>query len=424
MTFRALDPDVKVNETPAPRLKLDLGQTLLEDRQPQAPQHVPDFDPATARYLDVSQPVRFPVGVVQGRGEGRSRGEGEPRLLLLLDARGLVPARQRRARDSRHGALITRRPLRIALAVWLAGAAPAAAQDPAAKEPAAASPRRSLVTAAREETRVADTPASVAILPRAALEVTASSFLDDALRQVVGFSLFRRTSSRTANPTTQGVSLRGLGASGASRALVLADGVPLNDPFGSWVYWARQPRLAVERLEVLRGGGADLYGSGALGGVVQLVSRDARAGRGLEAELSAGGVRDLRGSAHRACCARRVGGTARRPRATRRTATCPWRRRTGAPWTARPPRATSHSTPSSSGAFSATGARSCGARPTTRTARTARRSRRTTRRSPWEPSASTGDAPSAGVPRCASGPRRRSSTRASAPWRPIARART
>ncbi len=206
-----------------------------------------------------------------------------------------MPARQCRARDSRHGALITRRPLRTLLAVWLAGALPAAAQDKAAKEP----PRLAeeiLVTAAREETRVGDTPASVAILPRAALDATASSFLDDALRQVVGFSLFRRTSSRTANPTTQGVSLRGLGASGASRALVLADGVPLNDPFGSWVYWARQPRLGIERLEVLRGGAADLYGSGALGGVVQLVSREARAGPGVEAELSAGGSATFEGT--------------------------------------------------------------------------------------------------------------------------------
>jgi hypothetical protein len=63
VTFRALDPDVKVNETPAPRLKLDLTQTLLEDRQPPAPAQVPDFDPLTARYLDTSKPVRFRVAL-------------------------------------------------------------------------------------------------------------------------------------------------------------------------------------------------------------------------------------------------------------------------------------------------------------------------------------------------------------------------
>jgi outer membrane receptor protein involved in Fe transport len=120
--------------------------------------------------------------------------------------------------------------------------------------------------------------------------------VDDVLRQVVGFSLFRRSGSRTANPTAQGVSLRGLGASGASRALVLADGLPLNDPFGGWVYWARVPREAIERIEVLRGGASDLYGSGALGGVVQLVTRPASAGPVLLGEASAGSASTVDGS--------------------------------------------------------------------------------------------------------------------------------
>ncbi len=146
------------------------------------------------------------------------------------------------------------------------------------------------VTATRSDTRAADTPASVSVIPRPALAATAAPAVDDALRQVVGFSLFRRAGSRAANPTAQGVSLRGLGASGASRAVVLADGLPLNDPFGGWVYWARVPRLAIERLEVLRGGASDLYGSGALGGVVQIVTRPSGLGRGLEAEASAGGA--------------------------------------------------------------------------------------------------------------------------------------
>jgi outer membrane receptor protein involved in Fe transport len=145
------------------------------------------------------------------------------------------------------------------------------------------------VTATRSDTRIDNTPASVAVLPRAALAVTAAPTLDDALRQVVGFSLFRRIGSRTANPTIQGVSLRGLGASGASRALVLMDGLPINDPFGGWVYWGRVPKLEVERLEVLRGGSSDLYGSGALGGVAQILTRRPGPDRGLEGEASAGG---------------------------------------------------------------------------------------------------------------------------------------
>lgn len=206
-----------------------------------------------------------------------------------------MPARERRRADPGDGALIARRGLLAVLAVWLGGPAPVPADDAPAGPPARLA-EEVTVTAARGEARVADTPASVAILPNAALRATASPFLDDALRQVVGFTLFRRTSSRTANPTVQGVSLRGLGASGASRALVLADGIPLNDPFGGWVYWARLPRLEVERLEVLRGGGADLYGSGALGGVVQIVSRPAREGPALEAELAAGQASTFEGS--------------------------------------------------------------------------------------------------------------------------------
>jgi outer membrane receptor protein involved in Fe transport len=129
------------------------------------------------------------------------------------------------------------------------------------------------VTATRTETRVADTPASVVVLSREALQTSAAPALDDALRQVAGFTLFRRTGSRVANPTSQGVTLRGVGASGASRALVLDDGVPLNDPFGGWVYWGRVPRTAVERAEVLRGGASDLYGSSAMGGVIQFIRR-------------------------------------------------------------------------------------------------------------------------------------------------------
>src|SRR5688500_16842939 len=141
------------------------------------------------------------------------------------------------------------------------------------------------VTATRTETRVADTPASVVVLSREALEASAAPTLDDALRQVAGFTLFRRTGSRVANPTSQGVTLRGVGASGASRALVLDDGVPLNDPFGGWVYWGRVPRASVARAAVLRGGASDLYGSSAMGGVIQFIRSRADA---LTVDTSAG----------------------------------------------------------------------------------------------------------------------------------------
>ncbi|HEX4945457.1 MAG TPA: TonB-dependent receptor [Blastocatellia bacterium] len=97
--------------------------------------------------------------------------------------------------------------------------------------------------------------------------------VDDLLRQVPGFSNFRRSSSIVANPTAQGVSLRGAGASGASRTVVLADGIPLNDAFGGWVYWDRIPREAIQSIEVERGGASHLYGSDALSGIISLNTR-------------------------------------------------------------------------------------------------------------------------------------------------------
>lgn len=129
------------------------------------------------------------------------------------------------------------------------------------------------VTANRTETRLSDTAVSIVVLSNAELATTAAATIDDVLRQVPGFQLFRRSGSRTANPTSQGVSLRGVGASGASRAVVLLDGIPLNDPFGGWGNWGRIPRESVSRIEVLRGGASNLYGSDAMGGVVQIITR-------------------------------------------------------------------------------------------------------------------------------------------------------
>ena len=138
---------------------------------------------------------------------------------------------------------------------------------------------------------------SATTLDQAALELSPALMLDDQLRSVPGFSLFRRTSSRVANPTTQGVTLRGLSASGASRTLVLADGVPLNDPFGAWVYWDRVPLAALQRVDVIRGGSGDVHGNDALGGVIRITTRTAP---GFEVRLDGGGMGTKRASGYAA----------------------------------------------------------------------------------------------------------------------------
>jgi outer membrane receptor protein involved in Fe transport len=137
----------------------------------------------------------------------------------------------------------------------------------------AAATEEIVVTAARIETRLSDVAGSAVALSPEDLNSTPALLVDDKLRQIPGFTLFRRSDSRTANPTSQGVSLNALGASGSSRALVLQDGIPLNDPFGGWVYWGRIAQEELASVEVMRGGISSLYGSNALGGVIQFLSR-------------------------------------------------------------------------------------------------------------------------------------------------------
>jgi outer membrane cobalamin receptor len=153
------------------------------------------------------------------------------------------------------------------------------------------------VSITRNETRLSDTPASVVVLTRPELEATAAQAPDDALRQIAGFTLFRRSSSKTSNPTAQGANLRGVSGSGASRAEVMFDGLSLNDAFGGWTFWSRVPQIAVEQAEVLRGGASSFYGASALSGAVNLLSPAVENDQPIfRAQVSAGGQNTFDGS--------------------------------------------------------------------------------------------------------------------------------
>ena len=128
------------------------------------------------------------------------------------------------------------------------------------------------VTAYRAPLGTMESPVTAVALSQAALDTSASITLDSQLRQIPGVELFRRSSSLAANPSSQGISLRGLGSTSASRTLITEDDVPLNDPVGGWIHWQEQPELATRSIELVRGGASDLYGSSAIGGVVNLVS--------------------------------------------------------------------------------------------------------------------------------------------------------
>lgn len=152
------------------------------------------------------------------------------------------------------------------------------------------------VTAARVETKAGETPLSVSVISRSKIESSAAPALDDVLRQTAGFSIFRRSSSRNANPTTQGVSLRGVGASGASRTGVFLDGVPLNDPFGGWVQWGRVPAASVEAVEIIRGGASSLYGDSSLSGAINISPRKTYERFNAYADIFGGTQRTASGS--------------------------------------------------------------------------------------------------------------------------------
>jgi iron complex outermembrane receptor protein len=135
------------------------------------------------------------------------------------------------------------------------------------------------VTPTRQEQRLGDIPASVNVVTSEEIAASPALVADDVLRNVPTFSLFRRTSSLVAQPTTQGVSLRGIGPSGQSRTLVMLDGIPFNDPFGGWVYWTRVPLDSVDRIEMTDGTTSSLYGNYAMGGVINIIT--ARPTRGM-----------------------------------------------------------------------------------------------------------------------------------------------
>jgi outer membrane receptor protein involved in Fe transport len=129
------------------------------------------------------------------------------------------------------------------------------------------------VAATRSEQRLSSVPESVSVLSEEEIQNSPALVADDVLRQIPTYSLFRRSSSLVTHPTSQGVSLRGIGPSGGGRTLVMLDNVPFNDPFGGWVYWTRVPLMNATRMEVVDGTSSSLYGNYALGGVVSIDSR-------------------------------------------------------------------------------------------------------------------------------------------------------
>lgn len=117
-----------------------------------------------------------------------------------------------------------------------------------------------------------DAAYSSVIIDRERLNSVASGRAEDVLRDVAGLQQFRRSDSRSANATSQGVTLRGLGGNASSRALVLLDGVPQGDPFGGSVTFPALNLARIGSVQITRGGGSGVAGPGALAGTISLSS--------------------------------------------------------------------------------------------------------------------------------------------------------
>ncbi|HKY80928.1 MAG TPA: TonB-dependent receptor [Sphingobium sp.] len=117
------------------------------------------------------------------------------------------------------------------------------------------------------------TPAygSVAI-DRQRLTNSASGRIESLLGDVAGFQQFRRSDSRSANPSAQGATLRALGGNASSRALVLLDGVPMADPFFGYIPFSALVPDRLSAVRITRGGGVGAFGAGAVAGTIELAS--------------------------------------------------------------------------------------------------------------------------------------------------------
>lgn len=133
-----------------------------------------------------------------------------------------------------------------------------------------------------------DAAYSIVMIGRERLTTTASGRIEDALRDVAGLQQFRRSDARSANPTSQGATLRGLGGNAASRALVLLDGVPQGDPFAGYINWPLYLPERIGRVRVTRGGGSGAGGSGALAGTIEFESVAASDASRLAASVAGG----------------------------------------------------------------------------------------------------------------------------------------
>lgn len=130
-----------------------------------------------------------------------------------------------------------------------------------------------VVTATRFPEKQLEHPIGVTVITREQIANSTAATLPDLLSRYAGIN----TRNNSGSPDVA-IDLRGFGVSGDQNTLVLLDGQRLNDIELTTVRWSAIPLDAIERVEIQRGGGSVLYGGGATGGTINIITRSPIAG--------------------------------------------------------------------------------------------------------------------------------------------------
>ena len=139
-----------------------------------------------------------------------------------------------------------------------------------------------VVTATRFVDKYVDTPVNVTVITAEDIKNSTAKTLPDLLSEQAGITIHDFFGNNAATTT---VDMRGFGVTGGQNTLILLDGRRLGDIDLSGVQWSAIPFAAIERIEIVRGSGAVLYGDGASAGVINIITRSPVTG-GRTATLS------------------------------------------------------------------------------------------------------------------------------------------
>ncbi|GAB6039464.1 TonB-dependent receptor plug domain-containing protein [Endothiovibrio diazotrophicus] len=152
-----------------------------------------------------------------------------------------------------------------------------------------------VVTATRTEREVADVPASVSVITAEEIARSNARSADELLQELAGVDV-RHGIGPLSVGTSNKVILRGMGGLTEARALLLIDGVPVNEVYNGGVEWNLIPVEDIRRIEVVRGASSALYGSNAMGGVINILTKRPTAERQVRAVVGYGGMNTRDGS--------------------------------------------------------------------------------------------------------------------------------